>query len=610
MRRSSIAEMVYGSAACFWSRGLLLYSQISAIKNKKFYGHIVGAQFSARIRSCFTPGTGLLQNLGFITRVGVRAKAAVSFVLVRLDRGDRIWAHLLGLASAFLLFAAMPGYLGWWPLLFFSLIPLLAVALYCPARLAFQAGFLSGFVYHILTLHWIVLVLGRYGGLPTPVGFGAMLLLSAYMGLYTGLFCVLLSFLSGRWQRRERSIASLIWTAPVLWIGLEYLRGMLFTGLPWLDIGYGLYREPMLMQSADLGGHALVGFALVLANGIAFAMLARTRSAECGDQHNRRRPLLLASCLLFFLFGYSYVRYQALPSLYGHGPEARVAVVQGNIRQDEKWSRAKKQETVAIYTRLSRRALAGQATDLLVWPETALPFYPQQDPLVREVQQLVRQEKVYLLTGAPTYRPHRDGPDDKPQYRYYNSALLFGPDGKVVDGYAKQHLVPFGEYVPLKKLLFFLAPLVENSGDFSPGKSARPLVLGDRLRLGILICFESIFPDIARSEVRAGANLLVNLTNDAWYGRSSAPYQSLAMAVFRAVENKRSLLRAANTGISALVEPSGKIIVRSQIFVPAVLRGKVPVLEQQTVFVRGGYMFGTICLAMVPVLLIRRKYFL
>ena len=154
---------------------------------------------------------------------------------------------------------------------------------------------------------------------------------------------------------------------------------------------------------------------------------------------------------------------------------------------------------------------------------------------------------------------------------------------------------------------FFLAPLVENSGDFSPGKSSRPLVLGDHIRLGVLICFESIFPDIARTEVKAGANLLVNLTNDAWYGRTSAPYQSLAMAVFRAVENKRSLVRAANTGISALVEPSGRIIAGSEIFTPDVLAATVPVVELETVFARGGYNFGAACLALIPVVLLWRR---
>ena len=524
---------------------------------------------------------------------------------IRATELTRPQAVFLGLVSAVALFVAMPGYFGWWPLLFFALIPLLVLSLYLSPRRACAAGFFSGLFYHILTLHWIVVVLGRYGGLSLPVSIGAMLLLAGYMGLYTGLFCLLLSFLTGHWQQRERSIAVLLWAAPVLWIGLEYLRGILFTGFPWLDLGYGLYRKPVLMQAADLGGHYLVGFSLVLANSFVVGLVDCRRFAVYRQPRGEWRVLLLAGCALLFLFGYSFVRFRELPSLYRHCPQASVAVVQGNILQDEKWSRARKQETVTTYARLSRQAVAGQAIDLLVWPETALPFYPQQDPLVRQIQQLVRQENVYLLTGAPTYRIQQDQAEAHPHY--YNSALLFSPNGRVIDGYAKQHLVPFGEYVPLKKILFFLAPLVENSGDFSSGASARPLVLGDQLRLGVLICFESIFPDIARTEVREGANLLVNLTNDAWYGRTSAPYQSLAMAVFRAVENRRSLVRAANTGISALVEPGGRIIASTAIFTPAVLSGTMPVLELQTICMRGGYMFGPICLVLMIGLLICRK---
>jgi len=521
-------------------------------------------------------------------------------------KGIGLWQGLFsGLASAILLCAAMPGYLEWWPLLFVALTPLLAVSLYQPPRRAGLIGLVSGFVYHVLTLHWIVVVLSRYGGLPAPVSIGAMLLLSSYMGAYTGLFCILLSFLTGRWWHKERSIAALVWTAPLLWIGLEYLRGKLFTGFPWLDLGYGLYRHPNLIQAADLGGHYLVGFALVLSNGFVIGIIDRQRSAVRWNMRSERRVLLLAGCLLIFIFGYSFLRVQVLPSLYRHGLRAEVAVVQGNIRQDEKWSPEKKKETVAIYERLSRKALSSHTIELLVWPETALPFYPQQDPLVRKVQELTRRENLYLLTGAPTYL--RDSREGREEIQYFNSALLFGPDGRVVDRYAKQHLVPFGEYVPLKKQLFFLAPLVENSGDFSSGTSVRPLVLGDQLRLGVLICFESIFPDIARTEVKQGANLLVNLTNDAWYGRTSAPYQSLAMTVYRAVENKRSLVRAANTGISALVDPGGRLLASSAIFTPAVLTASVPVLELSTVFVRGGYLFGPVCLALIPGLLLWRK---
>jgi apolipoprotein N-acyltransferase len=516
------------------------------------------------------------------------------------------WRSLsVAVSTALLLFFAMPGYFGWWPLLFVALVPLLLTTMYLPPLRSGCMGLLAGIIYNILTLHWIVVVLGRYGGLPPWLSVPAMVLLSIYMGLYFALFCILLSLLAGRSWHRERSVATLVWTAPVLYVGLDYLRGILFTGFPWLDLGYGLFSHPLLIQAADLGGHHVISFALVLANTFIVAVIDRQRSAVRWNIRSERRALLLACCFLIFIFGYSIVRFRVMPSLIRHSLQAEISIIQGNIAQDEKWSPEKKEKTIAVYERLSQQAVAQHTTELLVWPETALPFYPQQDPLTARVVGLVRRENTYLLTGAPTFSMAAVGEHSK--ITYFNSALLMGPDGVTIDSYAKQHLVPFGEYVPLRKYLPFLAPLVENVGDFTAGSSSRPLHVGDHLQPGVLICFESIFPEIARNEVAAGANLLVNLTNDAWYGRTSAPYQSMAMAVFRAVETKRSLVRAANTGISCFVDPSGNIIEMTDIFTPSAITARMPVLEERTVFVRYGYIFGPACLALIPVLLLWRK---
>lgn len=512
-----------------------------------------------------------------------------------------------GLATAFLLFLGMPGYFGWWPLLFVALVPLLGCVLYLPPLRSGCMGLLAGWVYGLLTLHWLVVVLGKYGGLPPWLSIPAMALLALYMGLYLALFCLLLSLFAGRSWHRERSIVALVWTAPILWVGLDYLRSILFTGFPWLDLGYGLYTQPALIQAADLGGHHLISCTLVLANGLLVSVIDRQRSSVRWNIRMERRLLLAACCFLVFVFGYSLLRYRIMPPLFRQSLQAEVSVVQGNILQDEKWVPGKKENTVAAYEGLSRRAVVDRTTELLVWPETALPFYPQNDPLARRVADLVRRENVYLLTGAPTYSVDRS--QEKPRVEYFNSALLIDPGGVIVDTYAKQHLVPFGEYVPLRQYLGFLRPLVVNVGDFASGRSSRPLSLGNDLKLGVLICFESIFPEIAGDEVRAGANILVNLTNDAWYGRTSAPYQSMAMAVLRAVETKRSMVRAANTGISGFVDPLGNILEKTDIFTPATLTARVPVLEKSTVFVRSGYRFGAACLALIPVLfLLRVRY--
>ena len=511
------------------------------------------------------------------------------------------WALACGVLTACLLALAMPGRIGWWPLLFVALIPLLSAALHtAPARSALM-GFVGGLVYHLALLYWIQIVLGRYGGLPLWLSLPGLLLLAAYMACYWAVFCWLLSFSAGRCWHRERSIAPLVWAAPFFWVGLEYLRGVLMTGFPWMDLGYGLSGQPRLIQAADLGGHHLISFSLVLCNSLLVGMIDRRRRGVRWE----RRLLLAAFAVLALVGGYSFIRYQVMHTVAARSPLANVAVVQGNIDQSIKWSPEMKEATVDSYLRLSRQAHQGSGAELVVWPETALPLYPQRDPLMGRVVDFVTTGNTWLLTGAPLYRlaPQPGGVD---RVDYYNGALLVGPGGRIAGRHAKQHLVPFGEYVPLRSYLPFLEPLVVNVGDFTAGASSAPLQLGP-MRLAMLICYESIFPEIARTAVAGGGNLLVNLTNDAWYGRSSAPYQSLAMAVFRAVETRRSLIRAANTGISGFVDPLGRILGQTGLFVEAALDARVPMIEQQTVFCRAGYLFGPLCCGLIPLLLLLRR---
>jgi len=497
------------------------------------------------------------------------------------------------LCSAILLALAMPGRIGWWSLLFVALVPLLLLVLYARPGRAALAGFIFGLGYHLALLYWILIVLSQYGGLPIWISLPALFLLAAYMAIYPAFFCWLLSRVAGRSWHRERSIAPLVWYAPVIWVGLEYTKSVAFSGFPWMDLGYGLFGQPSLIQAADLGGHHLLSFALVLGNALLVALIDRQRRAVRWNIRFERRLLLAAVGFLVFILGYSQVRYRVVNTIAARSMQARVAVVQGNVDQAVKWSPEFKAATVETYLRLSRQVTAGNDVELVVWPETALPFYPQRDPLMQRVGAFTQANNFWLLTGAPLFSlpPLADG---EQQVRYYNGAMLVGPDGQMHGSHAKQHLVPFGEYVPLRRYLPFLEPLVVSVGDFTPGSEKGPLALGP-MRLGMLICYESIFPEIAHESVVRGANLLVNITNDAWYGRSSAPYQSLAMAVLRAVENKRSLIRAANTGVSGFVDPLGHVGYASDIFTEAARVAQVPMLELTTVFNRNGVRFGAIC---------------
>ena len=509
---------------------------------------------------------------------------------------------LPALLSAGLLALAMPGRVGWWPLLFVALVPLLLVTLNARPGRSALAGFVCGLVTHLALLYWILIVLGRYGGLPLFLSLPGLVLLAAYMALYPAVFCALLSLLAGRSWHRERPVAALVWLAPVLWVGLDWLRSVLFTGFPWMDLGYGLYAQPQLIQAADLGGHHLVTFGVVLCNSLLVGIVDRQRRDVRWNVRRERGLLLLACATLVFLFGYSAVRYRIAVQYGPRALQAQVAVVQGNVDQMVKWSPAFKTATVDTYLRLSREAIGEADVELVVWPETALPFYPQRDQLTGRLAAFTGTANTWLLTGAPLYTltPQTDGSE---LVRHYNGAILLGPDGHIAASHAKQHLVPFGEYVPLRPYLPFLEPLVVSIGDFAAGTSDEPLALGP-MRLGMLICYESIFPEIARQSVARGANLLVNLTNDAWYGRSSAPHQSMAMAVFRAVENKRALVRAANTGISGFVDPVGRIAERSGLFVEAALVSRMPLLDGQTVFNRQGHLFGPACAILIPLFLL------
>jgi apolipoprotein N-acyltransferase len=206
---------------------------------------------------------------------------------------------------------------------------------------------------------------------------------------------------------------------------------------------------------------------------------------------------------------------------------------------------------------------------------------------------MARDNGACLLTGVPYAEGAAGG--NPVEDRYYNSAILLGPDGGVNGRYDKQHLVPFGEYIPFRKYLPFVGPLVESMGDFTPGSTQRPLAC-QTAGIGVLICFESIFPDLSRKWTENGANMLVNITNDAWFGRSSAPWQHFSMAVFRAVETRRSLARAANTGVSGFIDPVGRISASLPLFETGYLTGDLPICSEQTFYVRYGYYFPVFCI--------------
>ncbi|MBE0596090.1 MAG: apolipoprotein N-acyltransferase, partial [Desulfuromonadales bacterium] len=277
--------------------------------------------------------------------------------------------------------------------------------------------------------------------------------------------------------------------------------------------------------------------------------------------------------------------------LEGREQTLAVARIQGNIEQGLKWNPAFQQTTVDLYRDLSRAAGGERKLDLIIWPESATPFYFQDaGPLAHTVGQVPPDTGALLLFGSPAYEP--SGPD----FRYLNSAFLLSAEGGMLGRSDKVHLVPFGEYVPFGRWFPFIDKLVVGIGDFSPG-TITPLPMNGH-QAGVLVCFEGIFPELAREHVRKGADLLVNITNDAWFGHSSAPWQHLAMTRFRAVENRIWVARAANTGITAFITPAGRITAQTPLFETASLVDTVGLGAAPTLYGRLGDLIPAIFLGL------------
>ncbi|MFC1821319.1 apolipoprotein N-acyltransferase [Thermodesulfobacteriota bacterium] len=485
---------------------------------------------------------------------------------------------LLAVLTGVMLTASFPPLdLEW--LAWFSLLPLLKSLEGTSPRRAFRLGLTAGLVHQLTLIYWIIEVLDHYGGLHFSISILLLLLLCLYLALYPALFASLCGFV------KDSRLACL--KLACLWVVLELIRAKALTGFPWCLLGYSQYRFLEIIQIADLTGVYGISFLIVLINGLIYA-LATARRISINRILIWELPIAVVVALLTFTYGQAVLDGRSLTK-----KECRnipVAIIQGNIDQSIKWDPAFQSQTIDKYRKLTRKA-ARFSPDLIVWPETSVPFFFQNNPnFSPQVMQIAAESHADLIFGSPAFRREKDA------IHYYNRAYIVSREGVISGLYDKVHLVPFGEYVPLKRFLPFVHRLVPAAGDFTAGDRIVPF-RSSALSIGILICFEAIFPEIGRGHSANGADILVNLTNDAWFGMTSAPFQHLSMSVFRAVENRRPFLRAANTGFSAFIDINGRVISRSDLFHEEVLVYRVKSCPIPVSFyTRYGDLFAWACL--------------
>lgn len=441
--------------------------------------------------------------------------------------------------TGFLLFAAFPP-LEWLVLAWIALVPLLVISASAAPRIAFRCGFLAGLVFWLLSLVWL-----------TRVSWVGWFLLCLYSALFMACFTLTVAWwVACKGLRPRLGNPLMMLSTPALWVGWEYLRSTLFSGFPWNPLGVSQYANLPLIQTAQIGGVYLVSYLVVLVNTAVALTLIQYIRRQPGEPLRMHPELLIALLGIALALLYGQLSLRRLPETTD---TLKVAAVQVNIPQLEKWSEAWTTEINNRLRRTSLHAIEHCTPDLIVWPETVVPDFVRTSRVSQKVVTDVIQHGTSVLMGS------MDFDDSGRAIKYFNSAFLYQPGGTSPQTYAKRHLVLFGEYIPLEQWIPFLRVLTPIEESFTPGREATVFQMGRRA-FSVLICFEDTVAGLARDCVRAGARLLVNQTNDAWFDPSWASRQHMAQCVFRCVENRVSAVRATNTGITCFIDRQGFIV--------------------------------------------------
>jgi apolipoprotein N-acyltransferase len=475
--------------------------------------------------------------------------------------------------TGFLLSASFPkadlGFLAW-----IAFVPLIAFVYKAsnPVR-AFWGGFIAGAVQLFFLQIWIPSVLAQYGGVSSALAwlsYGLMLIL---LSLFPATACFVTKLLI-------RSGENYLMSFPFIWIAMEYAQNFFpFGGYPWILTGYSQSKYLRLIQIADLTGVFGISFLILFFN-VAFFWTGLHRKRGWASAG----PLIAAAALIALSLFYGTNSFYTWDSIK---PNFRAAMLQGNVSFNDP-EKIMTEKVKSGYARMAD-SLNSPNPDLLIIPESP-------SPVAFEYDSEYRQNLERLASGFSMGLVFNNIREEKAEgnTRYFNSAYFISQDGRLVDVYDKMHLVPFGEYIPMKEIFSFIQTISKDVSAFSPGSNYRIVKIGDHPANAVL-CFEIIFPDLVRRFVKKGSQLILNLTNDGWYGDSSAPFQHLSIARWRAIENRRYLLRAANSGISAFIEPTGRIQTSTGILRQAVCEGRFAFVPHQTFYTRYGDVFVFLC---------------
>jgi len=450
---------------------------------------------------------------------------------------------------------------------------------------AFLLGWVCGTVVYLGSCYWVFSVMHYYGGLSRAVSAVLLLLFSLYVGLHQAVFAALVA-----WAARARAGYSrrALFLAPFLWVAVELLRTYL-VGFPWDLLGTTQVANTALSRIATLTGVYGLSFEIALVNA-AFAAAFLVRPP--------RRRLMLAATMAtaVFLQLTQYIELDRLPV------DSHALLVQQNVPIRESWQSAEYNGLLQSLDAISTIPPGSAKVNLIVWPESPAPFFLNDDRFVSTISAIARRTNDFVVAGSLGVRPAAGG-----ENLLYNSAALVNPQGQIAARYDKVHLVPFGEYIPLQRLLSFAQSLTREVGTFARGSDRWPLDAG-AAKLGVFICYESVFPGEVRQFADHGAQVFVNISNDGWFGNSGAPEQHLNVARMRAIENERWLLRATNTGITASIDPFGRVVAQAPTGTRTTLLAPYSLRAETTFYTRYGDWFPCLCAIISLVgLLFRRR---